>query len=100
MYDVVVISGGFDPVHKGHVRMVIKASELGKKVVVGVNSDAWLTRKKGKPFMSQEERLEIMQAFKGVEEACLFDDDDNTASDLIRSVRKSNPGLLIAFANG
>ncbi len=100
MYDIVVISGGFDPVHKGHVRMVKASSKLGKKLIVGVNSDAWLKRKKGKEFMTQDERLEIMQSFKGVTDAVLFDDSDNSASALIRKVRQLYPVEKIAFANG
>ena len=56
MFDIVILSGGFDPVHIGHVKMVKAAAELAEVVVVGVNSDEWLTRKKGKPFMSYEER--------------------------------------------
>lgn len=100
MYDIVILSGGFDPVHKGHVRMVLASAELGEKVIVGVNSDSWLVRKKGKNFMSLEERIEIMSAFLGVHEARGFNDEDNTACDLIRAVRKENPDLSIAFANG
>ena len=100
MYDIVIVSGGFDPVHKGHVRMVQAAAELGEQVVVGVNSDEWLRRKKGKEFMSHDERIEIMNAFKGVSRAVAFDDSDNSASDLIHQVRAQNPDLSIAFANG
>ena len=100
MYDIVVLSGGFDPVHKGHVRMIQAASELCEMLVVGVNSDAWLCRKKGKPFMQLEERLEIMSAFKGVGYAVDFEDDDNSASNLILKVRELYPDASIAFANG
>ena len=59
MFDIVILSGSFDPVHIGHVKMVQAASELAEDVVVGVNSDEWLTRKKGKPFLSNEERAYI-----------------------------------------
>lgn len=100
MYDVVVISGGFDPVHKGHVRMVQASAEVGELLVVGVNSDEWLRRKKGKEFMSFEERVEIMSAFSGVGYAVGFDDSDNSACDLIRKTRELYPEAAIAFANG
>ena len=56
---VIVLSGGFDPVHKGHLRMFREASNLGHQVIVGLNSDKWLIRKKGKPFMKFEERSVI-----------------------------------------
>lgn len=100
MYDIIVISGGFDPVHKGHVRMVQAAAEECELLVVGVNSDSWLRRKKGKEFMSFEERVEIMSAFRGVGYAVGFDDDDNSASDLISKTREMHPTATIAFANG
>ena len=99
-YDVVLISGGFDPVHKGHVRMVKSSAKLGEILVVGVNSDEWLKRKKGKAFMGFEERVEIMSSFQGVGYATGFDDSDNSASDLIHAARKCYPDASIAFANG
>jgi len=53
---IVAVSGGFDPIHSGHLAMLRQAAAMGDRLVVGVNSDAWLTRKKGKPFMNIEER--------------------------------------------
>ena len=101
MFDIVILSGGFDPVHIGHVKMVKAAAELAEVVVVGVNSDEWLTRKKGKPFMSYEERAYIMQEIKGVTYAVSFDDSDNSACDLIKTARAmSGADVKIAFANG
>ncbi len=100
MYDIVIVSGGFDPVHKGHVRMILECAKVGKSVIVGVNSDNWLRRKKGKEFMSASERVEIMSAFKGVTKAIEFNDDDNSASEAIMIVRSQNPTASIAFANG
>ena len=83
---IIVLSGGFDPVHKGHLRMFREASWLGHHVIVGLNSDEWLTRKKGKPFMEFEERKEILESFKYVNQVLPFDDSDDTASDLIKRV--------------
>ena len=83
---VIVLSGGFDPVHKGHLRMFREASWLGHQVVVGLNSDDWLTRKKGKPFMCWEERKEVLESMRYVNQVLPFDDSDDTASDIIRKV--------------
>ena len=100
MFDIVVLSGGFDPIHIGHTRMIIAASKLGAEVVVGVNSDVWLERKKEYAFMPWSERAEMVESIKGVTKAMSFDDSDNSASDLLRKVRKENPTASIAFANG
>lgn len=100
MYDIIIISGGFDPVHKGHVRMIQAASEKCEMLIVGVNSDDWLSRKKGKEFMTFKERVEIMSAFKGVGYAVGFPDNDNSASALISKVRALYPESSIAFGNG
>lgn len=100
MYDIIIISGGFDPPHVGHFRMAMAASKLGKKVIVGVNSDEWLLRKKGYSFMPWSERSEMMSCVKGVSQAVAFDDSDNTATSLISNIRNQNPHISIAFANG
>ena len=85
--NVIIVSGGFDPVHKGHIRMFREAANMGAQVIVGLNSDEWLTRKKGKPFMEFEERKEILEGFKYINTVLPFDDSDDTASDLIKKVR-------------
>lgn len=100
MFDIVVLSGGFDPIHIGHTRMIIAASKLGAEVVVGVNSDEWLKRKKGYAFMPWSERAEMAESIKGVARAISFDDSDNSACNLIRKVRAESPNASIAFANG
>jgi D-beta-D-heptose 7-phosphate kinase/D-beta-D-heptose 1-phosphate adenosyltransferase len=57
---VVLVTGGFDPLHSGHVSYFNAAKRLGDILVVGLNSDEWLTRKKGRPFMNLDERMRIV----------------------------------------
>lgn len=97
--DIVVITGGFDPIHSGHIAYINAAAKLGR-VVVGVNSDEWLTRKKGAPFMNIDERLTIIRNLKNVIWATSFDDTDGTAKDAIRVTREMFPKHKIIFANG
>ena len=102
--NIIIVSGGFDPVHKGHIRMFREAANLGAQVIVGLNSDEWLTRKKGKPFMKWEERAEILESCKFVNQVISFDDSDDTANDAIRVVNDmfdyQNQDYNIYFANG
>ena len=99
----VIVSGGFDPFHVGHLSYLEAAKRLGDVLVVGCNSDEWLTRKKGKPFMNRESRKRIVGALRCVDWIMDFDDTDNSAADLIRKVmilganRKTNRYI---FANG
>lgn len=74
---VIAVSGGFDPVHVGHVRMIQEAAMLGDVLVIA-NSDEWLVRKKGYAFMTFEERAEILAAFKGVKKVIKAKDEDDT----------------------
>jgi cytidyltransferase-like protein len=97
---IVVVSGGFDPCHSGHIAMCNAAKKLGEIVIVGVNSDAWLTRKKGQAFMPWEERADIIGNLKSVDSVLAFDDNDNTAIDLLNQVKKLYPTSEIIFANG
>jgi cytidyltransferase-like protein len=97
---IVVITGGFDPLHSGHLSYIKAASELGDILVVGVNSDEWLVRKKGRSFMPFEERIEIIQALRGVRYAIPFNDKDDSAKDAIQWARKVFPDSKIIFANG
>lgn len=96
---IILVTGGFDPLHSGHIEYIKKAGELGR-VVVGVNSDAWLIRKKGQAFMSLAERLNIMNSLKGVMTAVAFDDSDGSAKDAIVKTRKLFIKNTIVFANG
>ena len=100
--NVIILSGGFDPVHKGHIRMFREAANLGANVVVGLNSDEWLTRKKGKPFMKWEERAEILESCKFINQVLPFDDSDETAGDLLKKVCSlyEDYDVNVYFANG
>ena len=82
---VVLITGGFDPIHSGHISYMKAARELGDTLVVGVNSDEWLTRKKGKPFLPLDERVRIVGAIRHVDHVLTkFNDDDGSAKDAIQ----------------
>lgn len=97
---IVLVTGGFDPIHSGHIAYFKEARELGDKLIVGVNSDEWLVRKKGRPFMTWEERATIVSAIHYVDRVINFDDSDNSAKDAIRKVRAIHPTAQIIFANG
>ena len=101
MSKVVLVTGGFDPLHSGHIAYFKAAKELGDHLVVGLNSDAWLTRKKGRPFMSIDERSAIVKELECVDEVIAFDDNDDSACLAIGYVlqTKASSWKLI-FANG
>ena len=100
MKRIVLITGGFDPLHSGHIAYIKAARELGDSLVVGVNSDEWLRRKKGQEFMPWQERATIIAALHDVDRVVNFDDTDNSAKDAIRKVRAIYPTAHIIFANG
>ena len=100
MDKVVVITGGFDPIHRGHIEYIKAAKELGNILIVGVNSDEWLVRKKGRSFMPFEDRVSIIGALHNVDYAIPFNDRDGTAKDAIAWARKVFPERTIVFANG
>ena len=97
---IVVVSGGFDPIHSGHLAYFKEAKELGMYLIVGVNSDEWLMRKKGYVFMPIEEREEIVRSIKYVNGVNRFNDDDDSAIDLLNKVKYWYPSDEIIFANG
>lgn len=100
MKTIVLITGGFDPLHSGHIAYFKAAKALGDILVVGVNSDAWLTRKKGAAFMPYMERATIVRNITGVDFVIDFNDRDNSAKHAIQMVRQSYPQDKIIFANG
>jgi cytidyltransferase-like protein len=100
MTTIVVVSGGFDPVHSGHIRLIKQARLLGDHLIVGINSDEWLARKKGRAFMPWPERLCVLNNLRQVDEVYTFDDDDGTAGHLLEQVRAHYPDARIIFANG
>ena len=97
---IVVVSGGFDPIHSGHLSYFKEAKELGMYLIVGVNSDEWLMRKKGYVFMPIEEREEIIKSIKYVNGVNRFNDDDDSSIDLLNKVKYWYPSDEIIFANG
>ena len=73
---VIVVSGGFDPLHSGHISYFEDAKSYGDKLIVALNSDSWLEKKKGKFFMPFSERKSIIESLKYVDEVIDFDDDE------------------------
>ena len=89
----VMVSGGFDPVHAGHIRMIRAAAAYGDVIVIA-NSDDWLFRKKGFVFMEYARRVEILNAIKGV---VLVDSVDDTDGTVCKAIKRIKPTY---FANG
>ena len=85
-YKVILISGGFDPIHKGHIECIQNAKKLADEVWIGLNNDSWLRRKKGKSFMKEGERKFIMESLIDVDYVYVMNPlihGDDTAIDLI-----------------
>jgi cytidyltransferase-like protein len=97
---IVLVTGGFDPIHSGHIEYFKAARQLGDKLIVGVNSDSWLTRKKGQPFMPITERLSVIENLKMVDHCVIYDDNDGSSIEAINNVKMMYPNDTIIFANG
>lgn len=85
--NTIVLSGGFDPPHVGHVRMLQEARDYARFVIVLVNSDEWLMRKKGFVFMPVEERMEMIRAIEGVDVVMIAADEDDSVCDSLNMIR-------------
>ena len=95
---LVMVSGGFDPVHIGHVRMFNEAKALGDELVVVINNDNWLKFKKGFTFMSELDRKEIIEAFDAVDKVLLTSHEEATDDiSVCKELEQIRPDI---FANG
>ena len=87
---IYMTSGGFDPMHVGHLRCILETVEMAEKdggfVVIIVNGDNFLIRKKGKPFMNQDERAEIIAGIRGVDAAIIWDDETQNVIGAIKAL--------------
>lgn len=100
---IVLVTGGFDPLHSGHIEYFHAAKAMGDTLIVGINSDAWLKRKKGRYFMPLDERGAIISQLLMVDKVVGFEDDydeDDSAVKFIKDMREYNPEAKIIFANG
>ena len=97
---IALVTGGFDPLHSGHLAYLREASKLADELWVGVNSDEWLARKKGKPFMPSHERLEILDNLEVTSRVFAFKDDDETAIEALKLVLTHPNVSEVIFCNG
>jgi cytidyltransferase-like protein len=95
---IIMVSGGFDPVHIGHVRMFEEAKNLGDELVVVLNNDNWLMVKKGFVFMPEADRKEILEAFRAIDRVVLTSHKPNTKDiSVCHEIESIRPDI---FANG
>ena len=98
---VVVVSGGFDPIHSGHISYIKSAKNFGEYLVIALNSDEWLKKKKGKEFMPFEERKSILENIKHVDEVVSFEDDKlGSCINALEKIKSKFPDDEIIFCNG
>lgn len=95
---IVMVSGGFDPIHPGHVRLFNEAKKLGDKLVVVINNDYWIKKKKGFGFMSAKDRAEVISAFRSVDRVVISSHKKNPIDmSVSEELKKIRPHI---FANG
>ena len=98
---IVVVSGGFDPIHSGHIAYFKSAKELGNQLIVALNSDNWLKKEKGSCFMPFSERKLVIEHLMMVDNVISFEDDDTgSAKNALLKVKEMHPNDQIIFANG
>ena len=98
---IVVVSGGFDPIHSGHISYMKSAKDIGDHLIVALNSDEWLKQKKKKVFMNIEERKNILLNIECVDEVITFNDDDiGSCIDALENIKRKYPNDKIIFCNG
>ncbi len=98
---IIIVSGGFDPLHSGHISYLKSAKERGQKLIVLLNSDKWLIKKKSKFFMPFDERKEILKSLKVVDEVYGFEDDTKgSCCKGLEMLKARYPEDDIYFANG
>jgi len=98
---IVVVSGGFDPLHSGHIAYFKSAREYGDKLIVALNSDDWLINKKKKFFLPFEERKIILENLSMIDEVLAFDDDDKgSCINALASIKQKYHDDEIIFCNG
>ena len=98
---IIIVSGGFDPLHSGHIAYFKSAKELGDKLIVALNSDLWLLNKKGKFFMPFSERKAIIENISFVDLVIDFEDDNlGSATKALIKIKKMYPDDELIFANG
>ena len=95
-----LVTGGFDPLHSGHIDYFMSAKNEGDLLLVGINSDEWLERKKGKYFLDYKERATVIKALYMVNDIIDFDDSDDTAIDAIKKTKELYPDDQVVFCNG
>lgn len=96
-----VVSGGFDPIHSGHISYINAAKKYGDYLIIALNSDEWLKQKKGKEFMPFEERKAILENIKNVDEVLSFEDDEKgSCIKALEKIKAKFPDHEIIFCNG